>query len=342
MTNRRILVLTVLAGMLLLGATSAQAASHVQGQNVAAKPDAARGGVGTPGLPGAPIAEVIGPGDIDTTPSWNGKDSVQPFGYPDTATYGQVITVPACGVTLQSFTFYMNLPASCTFQGEVYAWDGAMATGAALWEGPPTQTSGSGTFEPITFVPGGVPLPAGGQYVLFASVSKLSGSGMGPWGMIYGNPYSGGDFVFINNGHDPSQWTSTEWDQFGYDLAFRATFGPLFDLSLLDDLGRAQFCVNTCSGQYRWTILSPPYTGLSSGGTLRVLNAGTLFWSFPGVMPYVYVVYNPNLHNAKGSLYGPMLSPNVKGETIPTVYSPLYDANTLNDPPGCQSVRPPV
>ncbi|MGC8724858.1 MAG: hypothetical protein ACP5VF_13455 [Acidobacteriota bacterium] len=128
---------------------------------------------------------------IDTTPSWNGSDFISSFGYPDTATYGQTITAPPAGASLQSFTFYMNLPASCTFQGEVYAWDGTKATGAALWEGPSMHTSGSGSFEAVTFNTGGVPLAPSAQYVLFASVSKLSGSGSGSWGFIWSDVYSG-------------------------------------------------------------------------------------------------------------------------------------------------------
>ena len=163
--------------------------------------------------------------NIDTTPSWNGTDAVGNFGYPDTATYGQTVTAPAAGASLTTFTFYMKLPASCTFQGEVYAWDGAKATGAPLWEGPATQTLGSGNFEAITFTPGGVALAPSTQYVLFASVSKLSGSGLGPWGLTSSDAYPGGAMVYINNGSDPSLWTSTSWSRISArDLAFKANF----------------------------------------------------------------------------------------------------------------------
>ena len=166
--------------------------------------------------------------NIDTTPSWDGTNNICCFAYPDSATYGQTITAPAAGATLQSFTFYMNLPASCTFQGEVYAWDGAKASGSALWEGPPTQTTGSGTYEAITFTPGGISLAPGAQYVIFASLSKLSGSGGGNWGSILTDVYAGGDFVYINSGNDPSQWTSAPWTitwPSAIDLAFKVVFG---------------------------------------------------------------------------------------------------------------------
>ena len=187
--------------------------------------------------------------NIDTTPSWDGSNNMCCFAYPDSATYGQTITAPAAGATLQSFTFYMNLTASCTFQGEVYAWDGTKATGPALWEGPSTQTTGSGTFEAITFTPGGVALAPSAQYVIFASHSKLSGSGGGSWGSILTDAYAGGDFVYMNNGSDPSQWTSAPWTitwPSAKDLAFKVVFGAVPVLA--SPPGLAVTPVSICAG----------------------------------------------------------------------------------------------
>src|SRR5206468_2937367 len=110
--------------------------------------------------------------------------------------YGQTVTVPASAQILKGFTFEMNLPASVVFRGEVYAWNGSMASGASLFESTSQSTSGSG-FQAITFTlpGGGVPLTSGGQYVLFASISKDPASGVGTWGYSQlSNPYSGGDF----------------------------------------------------------------------------------------------------------------------------------------------------
>lgn len=68
------------------------------------------------------MAVGAGADSIDTTPSWDGDYSVLPFGYDNTATYGEVVTAP--GGALTSFKFYMNQP-SFTFEGYVYAWDGS-------------------------------------------------------------------------------------------------------------------------------------------------------------------------------------------------------------------------
>jgi hypothetical protein len=168
---------------------------------------------------------------IDTTPAWDGTSEISAFGYPNTATYGQVVTVPATDGMLKSFSFYMNLPDTCTFRGYVYAWDGSKATGSTLYESDPRTTSGSGDFEEITFEPGGLELTPGAQYVLFASTSKDAGSGSGPWGLLENQDLyvgAGNTLVYLNNGDDESLWTVDNWTQntygTGVDLAFKATF----------------------------------------------------------------------------------------------------------------------
>ena len=71
-------------------------------------------------LAGSAAATTI----IDTTVFWNGTDAVAPFGQPDTATYGQTITVGA-DTHLQDFTFYVDDDlAPVTFAGYVAAWNG--------------------------------------------------------------------------------------------------------------------------------------------------------------------------------------------------------------------------
>ncbi len=273
------------------------------------------------------IEESIVVSGIDTTPSWNGSQSVCCFGYPDTATYGQTITAPGSGASLQSFTFYMNQPASCSFQGEVYAWDGTKATGAALWEGPSTQTTGSGTYEAITFTPGGVVLAPSTQYVIFASVSKLSGSGGGSWGSITTDVYSGGQFVFINNANDPSQWTSMPWTitwSTAQDLAFKVVFGTGFDLSFLDDLGRSQVCANSKTGDWQYTVLSGFGKGVYTGkGTVTKTADRWTVRSLAGSPRLMLLTFFPQLFRATASLGGS------------DFVSQLSDRNTKDDPPGC-------
>jgi uncharacterized repeat protein (TIGR01451 family) len=180
-----------------------------------------------------PVRAVHADTLIDTTPFWPGNSWVGNFGIPTTATFGQVITAPVGGEILQSFTFYMGQPATLAFQGEVYAWDGTMATGPNLFESVPMTTTGTGT-EAVTFDAGGVPLQAGQQYVLFASCSRLfdGHSGLGAWGFIDSDVYGGGSFVYLDNGSDPSLWTTSPWSELSYgDLAFQAHFTAPLDIT---------------------------------------------------------------------------------------------------------------
>jgi Ca2+-binding RTX toxin-like protein len=169
---------------------------------------------------------------IDTTPRWDGEMNVYSFGYPTSATYGQVLTAPANDTQLDSFTFLMDVPDTATFRGEVYAWDGKKATGPNLYESAPRTTSGSGDFEEITFDTGGVQLTGGQKYVLFATISKdyEASSGQtedGYWGFILsGDAYAGGEFVYKNNGSNFNALLIYPWNRryaFG-DLAFKAVF----------------------------------------------------------------------------------------------------------------------
>jgi hypothetical protein len=169
---------------------------------------------------------------IDTTGAWNGSSNISSFGYPDTATYGQTVTASnALGTQLNSFSFEIRLPTAVLFRGEVYAWSGTQATGPALFESAATHTTSATSFQEITFNTGGVQLTAGQQYVLFASISKDYAAdvnaGQGTWGSSLTDTYSGGQFVYINNGGNSSQWTGAAWttDYIGNgDLAFKADF----------------------------------------------------------------------------------------------------------------------
>src|SRR5262245_15628606 len=112
---------------------------------------------------------------INTYKSWDGSEDVIPFGCPDTTTYGQVITVPSGKSHLNKFTFaWVNLNSgSFKVRGEVYAWDGAKATGSALYQSPARFVAISdGLYHFETFKPGGASVTAGHQYVIFASIDR--------------------------------------------------------------------------------------------------------------------------------------------------------------------------
>lgn len=175
------------------------------------------------------VADAMADTVIDTTSGWNGLAFVAPFGLPNTATYGQTVTVPLTNSSLTSFAFEMRQPASATFEGYVMAWNGSMATGSPLYTSPIMSTSSGISFQEITFNTGSLSLTPGGTYVLFASASQIpSSTGSGDWGARYsGNPYSGGEYVYMNNGTDSSQWTTVAWTKPSFDLVFKANFSTI-------------------------------------------------------------------------------------------------------------------
>lgn len=176
----------------------------------------------------ATASQPAGKGSINTIKSWDGSTAIYSFGCPNTTTYGQVIT--ATNKHLKKFTFELvnQTSGSMDVRGEVYAWDGAKATGNALYESAPRSISyDDSDFHAETFNAGGVKVKKGQQYVLFASIDKdfescLNNYTLG-WGGVPDDTYTGGTFVFQNNTGDESQWTTTTWSTFGYDLAFKAT-----------------------------------------------------------------------------------------------------------------------
>lgn len=174
----------------------------------------------------------VNAGVIDTTPNWDGNSSISSFGEPNTATYGQTFTAGS-ETSLDSFTFYLNdreNPDFTDFEAFVMGWDGEKATGSILYQSEPlstTNNNGSDGFEEFTINTAGVTLNSGSQYVAFFSASNLFDSVFGNsiWGITYNDIYSGGQFVFINNGSNFSSLTSDAW--FGLensDLAFSMTF----------------------------------------------------------------------------------------------------------------------
>jgi hypothetical protein len=177
----------------------------------------------------ASAATASKPPTINTYQYWNGSDDVIEFGCPNTTTYGQVIKVPGKKHHLDKFNFkWVDLTSgSMVVRGEVYAWDGTKATGASLWESAPRTVSfGDASFHKETFKPGGISVTPGARYVIFASIDKdfeqcTDNYTLG-WASVSDDRYAPGTFVFQNNGGDESQWTSTPWNPFGIDLAFKA------------------------------------------------------------------------------------------------------------------------
>jgi hypothetical protein len=159
---------------------------------------------------------------IDNT---NSTWSIGNFGSPDTATYGQTITV-GTDHFLNSFSLYVNVAdAPIDLRGYVAAWNGSKATSILYTSATRTLPSTNGLAE-FAFNTGSLNLDVGSQYVLFISAS---GFGVQPGSQntmpLTGESYAGGNFVWINNGTDVLQLTRRNWDclscNYG-DAAFKA------------------------------------------------------------------------------------------------------------------------
>ena len=166
---------------------------------------------------------------ISTLGSWDGSSTVAPFGETNTATYGQTITVGATDTFLTDFSFRMRTDAGqiSNFEAVVMEWDQATfrAVGPILYNSSAmTNTGPVNGFNTIAITTN-VNLAPSKQYVLFFTASNLFDmvNDRSVFGFINSDVYSGGEFVFRNNGNDPSLLTSTSWENFvAGDLAFTA------------------------------------------------------------------------------------------------------------------------
>jgi hypothetical protein len=162
--------------------------------------------------------------DLDFTADATG--TVQSFGVPNTATYGQLITVPDGPIELAAFSFDVNLPATVVFRGVVQEWDTGtgMATGPELYQSEARSTAGAGV-ETVTFTPD-IPITAG-TYVIFMTVSYdyAGGSGTGQWSASEADVYPDGHFVFMNDSGDINLLTTVPWSVYSWmDLGFVVEF----------------------------------------------------------------------------------------------------------------------
>lgn len=151
--------------------------------------------------------------------------NITPFGVTDTSTYGQTFTVGSDN-SLDSFTMYLNgaAGAAIKFKSYVYAWDGAKATGSALYSSALQTFSGGGTTA-FAFDTSGLKLQSGSRYVAFLSTAGLqAGQPQNTYAMplVTSNTYSGGDFVFYNAGDNFAALTNSKWDcaECGFGDAF--------------------------------------------------------------------------------------------------------------------------
>lgn len=158
---------------------------------------------------GAVQADTI----IDNTGSIN--TSVNPFGSPDTATYGEAFHTNATDITLNTFSMFLdpnNQSGSLNFRGYIGAWNGSMVTSIVYTSATTTTTGAGGTFN---FTPG-VTLAANSNYIAFLSISDLPAQPDMTFSMpiAYGagdsDPYTDG-FFYQNNGLNPALWSTSGW-----------------------------------------------------------------------------------------------------------------------------------
>ncbi|MFJ5446454.1 PEP-CTERM sorting domain-containing protein [Methylobacillus methanolivorans] len=162
---------------------------------------------------------------ISTLDQWDGD--VSPFGTPDTATYGQTITIGEQAQVLESFSFILT-ELNTPFTIEVGTWTGSRV-GEILYQSDPFRFSAASEYTEITAYPS-VTLNANSEYVLYFTTSGIQGSGenTNAWGFAPDTAYGGGTFVYLNNGNDRSQLTGAAWNTtLGGDLAFTATLAPV-------------------------------------------------------------------------------------------------------------------
>lgn len=160
-------------------------------------------------------------------------ESFTPFGSPETATYGQTITVGSDNI-LNGFSLFLygrEGGSPLDFRGYVGLWDGLKASNILFTS--EVRTMGTdGVFTELAFDTGALSLTTGSKYVLFISISDLgpqAPSGFAMPGTF--NTYAGGDFVFDDSGLDFASLTRDTWDCaecFNSDAAFTATLsaGP--------------------------------------------------------------------------------------------------------------------
>ena len=146
--------------------------------------------------------------------NFNGySDYWHPFGYPNTATYGEVFTAPSGESNLSSFSFYMGSQyagGNIITGAYIATWDGSKA-GTLLYSSPQYNYDNNGD-EQLTFSTGGLGVNPGQQYVMFLSVSQYYGQSQGEAYVSQGgsNQYLNG-FVYNNNSGDFNSLFTTAW-----------------------------------------------------------------------------------------------------------------------------------
>ena len=176
------------------------------------------------------------------------SDYWHPYGYPNTATYGELFTAPNNSDNLlASMSFYMGsqyAPGNIVTGAYVATWDGSKA-GTLLYSSGAYNYDNNGD-EQLTWSPG-ITLTPGQQYVMFLSVSEFYGQSEGEAYVSQGSSISGlNGFVYNNNSGDFNSLFTTAWSgplspDWAVDLEFKGVPEPssvlMLGTGLLGGLG---------------------------------------------------------------------------------------------------------
>jgi len=123
-----------------------------------------------------------------------------------------------------------------------------------------------------------------------------------------------------------NEWGSTTpfMVQLFYNLIHYVGGYTPYDLIYVDDIGRAQLCVNSETGDYSYKVLTGTGAGEYTGTAYLSMRNGTLFINSTTLYPRLQFYDNQRYHRAYGSF------------TYGAVRSYLDDKNTTNDPDTCQ------
>ena len=168
------------------------------------------------------------------------NDYWHPFGFPDTATYGEVFTAPDGNPQLESISFYTGNPiggGNIILGAYVASWTGTRA-GTLMYSSNAYEYDNLGN-EKLDF--GGAGLIPGQRYVVFLSISQYYGQSDGQTYFSQGSAIDGLDgFVYQNNGGDFDALFTTDWTgPLAPDLAVDLQFEILPEPSSLALLGTA-------------------------------------------------------------------------------------------------------